>query len=71
MFPRQLLCRHFWTPEQQLEYAELSHAKRCHHAAHIISYLQRQGHKIRDPALRQKFCNSVDGVSSPPLLESM
>ena len=63
MFPRQLLCRHFWTEEQQVDYAEYWHSKRWHHAVHIISYLQRHGPKIHDPSLRNLFCDTVQEVS--------
>ena len=56
MFPRQLLCRHFWTPQQRLDFA--LHDLRAHRLPHypkVLSYLEAHATSIRDTGRRKIF----------------
>uniref|UniRef100_W5L4E0 LETM1 domain-containing protein 1-like n=1 Tax=Astyanax mexicanus TaxID=7994 RepID=W5L4E0_ASTMX len=37
LFPRQLLFRHFWTPQQQRKYQMIAHVKRSKHQAEVLN----------------------------------
>ncbi|XP_036415972.1 LOW QUALITY PROTEIN: LETM1 domain-containing protein 1-like [Colossoma macropomum] len=39
LFPRQLLFRHFWTPQQQRKFQAITHLKRSQHQAEILKNL--------------------------------
>uniref|UniRef100_A0AAR2K461 Letm1 RBD domain-containing protein n=1 Tax=Pygocentrus nattereri TaxID=42514 RepID=A0AAR2K461_PYGNA len=39
LFPRQLLFRHFWTPQQQRKFQAITHLKRSKHQAEILNNL--------------------------------
>ncbi|XP_072521956.1 LETM1 domain-containing protein 1-like isoform X2 [Salminus brasiliensis] len=36
LFPRQLLFRHFWTPQQQRKFQMIAHVKRSQHQAEVL-----------------------------------
>jgi hypothetical protein len=59
MFPRQLLCRHFWTEQQRVEFASQD-LKRClPHYPQILSFLRFHSAFIYDPGLQRVFLQSV------------
>lgn len=56
MFPRHLLCRHFWTVQQRLEFA--LHDLRTNQLPHyhkILTYLEAHASSIRDVGRRKIF----------------
>lgn len=41
-YPRQLLCKHFWTLQQRVEFAMLNHRKRLFNQRSVLRGLQLQ-----------------------------
>ena len=64
MYPRQLLCRHFWTHDQCQEFALNDlHQHRFPHYGKILGYLHAHSHSIRDPGRRKVFVDILAQVS--------
>lgn len=55
LFPRQLLCRHFWTPEQRIEFALFYLKRRLHYYPSILHYMERHAGTIDDVVKRKLF----------------
>merc|ERR1711894_641977 len=65
MFPRHLLCRHFWTEQQKREFAQddlLKH--RLPHVQKVVQYMDKHAVKIRDPGLKREFTNVLNRVEN-------
>ncbi|ELU14134.1 hypothetical protein CAPTEDRAFT_203488 [Capitella teleta] len=59
MFPRQLLCRHFWTEQQRTEFASQDLRRCLPHHPQILSFLRFHSAFIYDPGLQQAFLQNV------------
>ena len=67
MYPRHLLCRHFWTPEQRLDFALHDlHRHRLPHYGKIIAYLRAHSSSIRDRGRRKVFAELLSQVWPGP-----
>uniref|UniRef100_A0A8C9SGD5 LETM1 domain containing 1 n=1 Tax=Scleropages formosus TaxID=113540 RepID=A0A8C9SGD5_SCLFO len=72
LFPRQLLIRHFWTPQQQVEFQGIYHACRAQKYASILKGLMKAVPDINDRQLQSKLldlCNKVQSGTHPHVLE--
>ncbi|KAI0219858.1 hypothetical protein LSAT2_028626 [Lamellibrachia satsuma] len=55
LFPRQLLCRHFWTPEQRIDFALFYLKRRLYYYPSILHYMERHTSTIKDLGKRKVF----------------
>ncbi|XP_075706264.1 LETM1 domain-containing protein 1 isoform X2 [Rhinoderma darwinii] len=55
LFPRQLLIRHFWTPEQQEEFLRIYHNKRKDVHEEVLDSLLKSAHYVTEQALQNKI----------------
>jgi hypothetical protein len=65
MFPRHLLCRHFWTPQQRLDFA--LHDLRNHRLPQylkILAYMEAHSASIRDTGRRKVFADILFKISN-------
>ncbi|KAL4623701.1 LETM1 domain-containing protein 1 [Arapaima gigas] len=72
LFPRQLLIRHFWTPQQQVEFQGIYHARRAKNYFPILKRLSRAVPDVRDRQLQSQLldlCNKVQNGAHPLVLE--
>ncbi|KAG9333981.1 hypothetical protein JZ751_009297 [Albula glossodonta] len=72
LFPRQLLIRHFWTPEQQVEFQGVYHGHRARHHDDIIKGLTRAAPHVqnqRHQRLLLDLCNKVQSGAHPSVSE--
>jgi len=69
MYPRHLLCRHFWTNEQRLEFALHDlHRHRLPHCGKILAYMRAHTDSIRDLGRRRVFADILSQVAHDFLL---
>ena len=52
LFPRQLLCRHFWTAQQRVDFGVFYLRRRLHHYSSVLHYMERQAGNMRDGGQR-------------------
>uniref|UniRef100_A0A3B1J7H9 LETM1 domain containing 1 n=1 Tax=Astyanax mexicanus TaxID=7994 RepID=A0A3B1J7H9_ASTMX len=64
LFPRQLLIRHFWTPQQLLEFQAVYHKQRAQHHQAVLSGLERTAPSVQDNRLRSHLLNLCSKVQS-------
>ncbi|XP_030625617.1 LETM1 domain-containing protein 1 isoform X2 [Chanos chanos] len=67
-FPRQLLIRHFWTPEQLVEFQGIYHAQRAQHHWTILKSLERAAPQLKDSRLQNsllQLCRKVQSGAHP------
>ncbi|XP_053156201.1 LETM1 domain-containing protein 1 [Hemicordylus capensis] len=72
LFPRQLLIRHFWTPEQQAEFLDTYHSLRREAYADVIEGLILLSHIIADPQLQKQMldlCKKVQKGFHPDVMQ--
>ncbi|KAI1897076.1 hypothetical protein AGOR_G00079390 [Albula goreensis] len=72
LFPRQLLIRHFWTPEQQVEFQGVYHGHRARHHDDIIKGLTQAAPRVqnqRHQRLLLDLCNKVQSGAHPSVSE--
>nr|XP_060618795.1 LETM1 domain-containing protein 1 [Anolis sagrei ordinatus] len=72
LFPRQLLIRHFWTPEQQAEFLNTYHNIRKEAYPEVLDGLQHLSHTLDDAHLRKQMldlCKKVQEGSHPDIKE--
>ena len=63
MFPRYLLCRHFWTESQKIEFAQSDLVKhRIPHTEKVLQYMYQHSSKIRDSGLQKHFTDVLSQV---------
>ncbi|XP_072512477.1 LETM1 domain-containing protein 1 [Salminus brasiliensis] len=55
LFPRQLLIRYFWTPQQMIEFQAVYHKQRAQHHQAILSGLERTASSVRDSRLKSQL----------------
>ncbi|XP_065141503.1 LETM1 domain-containing protein 1 [Paramisgurnus dabryanus] len=61
-YPRQLLIRHFWTPQQLVEFQGIYHTQRAHHHWAIVKGLERTAPSVQDGRLKSRLlelCSKV------------
>ncbi|KAJ8016858.1 hypothetical protein DPEC_G00011710 [Dallia pectoralis] len=61
-FPRQLLIRHFWTPQQQTDFHKVNHAQRTQQYWAVMKELETAGSHLKDGRLKRSLldlCNKV------------
>ncbi|KAK3912772.1 LETM1 domain-containing protein 1 [Frankliniella fusca] len=66
-YPRQLLCKHFWTLQQRVEFAMLHHRKKLLNQRAVFRSLQRQLDSQavrRDQALHEKWSHALACLGS-------
>ncbi|XP_033927373.1 LETM1 domain-containing protein 1 isoform X2 [Melopsittacus undulatus] len=71
-FPRQLLIRHFWTPQQQLEFQDTYDSIRRDSYPVVLESLVQAAHSLPDPRLQrrlQQLCSQVQCGSHPSVAE--
>ncbi|XP_065515777.1 LETM1 domain-containing protein 1 [Lathamus discolor] len=71
-FPRQLLIRHFWTPQQQVEFLGTYDAIRRDSYPAVLESLARAARSLPDPQLQsrlQQLCSEVQRGSQPRVAE--
>uniref|UniRef100_A0A8V5GRJ3 Uncharacterized protein n=1 Tax=Melopsittacus undulatus TaxID=13146 RepID=A0A8V5GRJ3_MELUD len=54
-FPRQLLIRHFWTPQQQLEFQDTYDSIRRDSYPVVLESLVQAAHSLPDPRLQRRL----------------
>ncbi|XP_051518718.1 LETM1 domain-containing protein 1-like isoform X1 [Myxocyprinus asiaticus] len=62
LYPRQLLIRHFWTPQQLVEFQGVYHTQRAHHHWAIVKGLERTATSVQDSRLKShlmELCSKV------------
>ncbi|XP_065510563.1 LETM1 domain-containing protein 1 isoform X2 [Caloenas nicobarica] len=67
-FPRQLLIRHFWTPQQRRQFLELEDSVRRGAYAAVLANLALAAPALPDPRLREQLrelCQQVQGGAQP------
>ncbi|XP_068266439.1 LETM1 domain-containing protein 1 isoform X2 [Nyctibius grandis] len=71
-FPRQLLIRYFWTPEQQVEFLETYDTIRRDSYPHVVESLALAARSLPEPQLQkrlQELCAQVQRGSQPRVAE--
>ncbi|NXH16892.1 LTMD1 protein, partial [Bucco capensis] len=71
-FPRQLLIRYFWTPQQQEEFLEAYDAIRRRSYPKVVESLALAAHSLPEPQLQrllQQLCAQVQQGSQPRVAE--
>ncbi|XP_056444162.1 LETM1 domain-containing protein 1 [Gadus chalcogrammus] len=71
-FPRQLLVRHFWTPQQQLEFRGFYHSQRAGHTGAVLQGIQDTGYQVKDSRLQsrlQDLCTQVQNGAHPKVAD--
>ncbi|XP_062843241.1 LETM1 domain-containing protein 1-like [Trichomycterus rosablanca] len=72
LFPRQLLFRHFWTPQQQKKYQAIDHAKRAQCHAEILKNIISVVPSVsgwRQRTILLNLCSKVQTGTRPSLSE--
>ncbi|XP_046882108.1 LETM1 domain-containing protein 1-like isoform X1 [Hypomesus transpacificus] len=64
LFPRQLLIRHLWTPQQQTDFQGLYHDQRCRHHGEILKALAWIIPQVKQWTLRSHLLNLCSKVQS-------
>ncbi|XP_029574799.1 LETM1 domain-containing protein 1 isoform X1 [Salmo trutta] len=64
LFHRQLLIRHFWTPQQQTEFQGVNHSHRAQHHWAVLKGLESAGSHVKDSRLLD-LCNKVQSGIHP------
>ena len=61
--PRHLLCRHFWTEEEQAQFGEQALRKRTQHYPKILHYMEKHSRDVKDPGHRRLLEGIIHKVS--------
>lgn len=64
LFPRQLLIRHLWTPQQQQDFQRLYHEQRCRHRENILKGVAWSIPHIKEWTLRSHLLTLISKVQS-------
>lgn len=62
LYPRQLLIRHFWTPQQLVEFQKVYHTQRAQHHCAIIKGMESMSTSVQDSRLKShltELCSKV------------
>ncbi|XP_051627557.1 LETM1 domain-containing protein 1 isoform X5 [Manacus candei] len=71
-FPRQLLIRYFWTPQQQLEFLDVYDSIRRDSYPGVVQSLALAAQSLPEPRPRellQQLCSQVQGGARPRLAQ--
>lgn len=63
LFPRQLLIRHLWTPQQQQDFQRLYHEQRCRHRENILKGVAWSIPHIKEWTLRSHLLTLISKVN--------
>uniref|UniRef100_A0A672N933 LETM1 domain-containing protein 1-like n=1 Tax=Sinocyclocheilus grahami TaxID=75366 RepID=A0A672N933_SINGR len=64
LYPRQLLIRHFWTPQQLVEFQGVYHAQRAKHHWAIVKGLESMSTSVQDSCLKSRLLELCSKVRS-------
>ncbi|XP_051961879.1 LETM1 domain-containing protein 1-like [Xyrauchen texanus] len=64
LYPRQLLIRHFWTPQQLVEFQGVYHTQRAQHHWAIVKGLERTATSVQDSRLKSRLTELCSKVRS-------
>ncbi|KAL0978224.1 hypothetical protein UPYG_G00167680 [Umbra pygmaea] len=64
LFPRQLLIRHLWTPQQQRDFQRLYHEQRCRPRDDILKGMAWSIPQVKEWALRSHLLTLISKVQS-------
>ncbi|KAJ3586945.1 hypothetical protein NHX12_013336 [Muraenolepis orangiensis] len=67
-FPRQILLRHFWTPQQLVEYRGIYHSHRAQHTWAVLQCIQNNIPQVKDGPLQirlKDLCTKVQNGVHP------
>ncbi|XP_056304618.1 LETM1 domain-containing protein 1 isoform X2 [Danio aesculapii] len=62
LYPRQLLIRHFWTPQQLVEFQGVYHNQRARHHWAVVKGLESTSNSVQDTRLKRhllELCSKV------------
>ncbi|CAL8367105.1 unnamed protein product [Lota lota] len=71
-FPRQLLVRHFWTPQQQMEFRGFYHTQRAQHTGAVLQGIKNTSFQVQDGRLHsrlQDLCTEVQNGAHPKVAD--
>ncbi|XP_027024601.2 LETM1 domain-containing protein 1-like [Tachysurus fulvidraco] len=71
LFPRQLLFRHFWTPQQQKKFHMIDQIKRCRYQTKVLDSLVLMVPRVRESHQRNllNLCSKVQDGKHPRVSE--
>uniref|UniRef100_A0A8C1YJK4 LETM1 domain containing 1 n=1 Tax=Cyprinus carpio TaxID=7962 RepID=A0A8C1YJK4_CYPCA len=64
LYPRQLLIRHFWTPQQLVEFRGVYHAQRAQHHWAIVKGMESTSTSVQDTRLKSRLTELCSKVRS-------
>ncbi|XP_051735512.1 LETM1 domain-containing protein 1 isoform X2 [Ctenopharyngodon idella] len=64
LYPRQLLIRHFWTPQQLVEFQGVYHTQRAQHHWAIVKGLESTSNSVQDSRLKSRLMELCSKVRS-------
>uniref|UniRef100_A0A9J8D2U4 LETM1 domain containing 1 n=1 Tax=Cyprinus carpio carpio TaxID=630221 RepID=A0A9J8D2U4_CYPCA len=64
LYPRQLLIRHFWTPQQLVEFQGVYHTQRAQHHWAIVKGLESTSTSVQDSRLKSRLMELCSKVRS-------
>ncbi|XP_016359344.1 LETM1 domain-containing protein 1-like [Sinocyclocheilus anshuiensis] len=64
LYPRQLLIRHFWTPQQLVEFQGVYHTQRAQHHWAIVKGLESTSTSVQDSRLKSRLLELCSKVRS-------
>ncbi|XP_062871074.1 LETM1 domain-containing protein 1 [Trichomycterus rosablanca] len=68
LYPRQLLIRHFWSPQQLVEFQGVYHAQRASHHQPLLTGLKTAASQLTDERLKSRLlelCTKVQSGAHP------
>ncbi|XP_028849433.1 LETM1 domain-containing protein 1 isoform X2 [Denticeps clupeoides] len=72
LFPRQVLIRHFWTPQQLVDFQAVYHSQRAQHYRPVLSILEQTVRQVEDSCLQIRLtdlCHKVQNGGHPLVSE--
>ncbi|XP_043080464.1 LETM1 domain-containing protein 1 isoform X2 [Puntigrus tetrazona] len=64
LYPRQLLIRHFWTPQQLVEFQRVYHTQRAQHHWAIVKGMENTSTLVQDSRLKSRLSELCSKVKS-------
>ncbi|KAF4096519.1 LETM1 domain-containing protein 1 [Onychostoma macrolepis] len=64
LYPRQLLIRHFWTPQQMVEFQGVYHTQRAQHHWAIVKGMESTSTSVQDSRLKSRLTELCSKVRS-------
>ncbi|KPM04336.1 LETM1 domain-containing protein 1-like protein [Sarcoptes scabiei] len=73
LFPKQLLCSHYWTPEQRIQFAREDHLKKLYYYRAVFRNLKKELYDIKDDSEKFDLCltafNKLTSGTHPTIKE--